>query len=238
MWYNFFMQIRQIVRVSDQGVSRPYQCFDGEGKLRWCKGNHTGIRSLLSEWICARVAQRLGIPVPACDILRLDPVRFRDWARCRGELMPQLVTESNPYVFASVNVSDSKDVIDIERDLRCDNPVLLARIFLFDELVHNTDRTDDNTNLLSNAGVHVIDHNNAFDPAFDRDTFLREHVLRRFVADGGCRLAAEFAAEVREAVTGRFLDEVWAEMPVAWTEAGCEMLTPEIVKGVLLREKF
>ena len=238
MWYNFRMQIRQIVRVSDQGVSRPYQCYDEEGTLRWCKGNHTGIRSLLSEWICARVAQRLGIPVPACDILRLDPVRFQEWARCRGEHVPQLVTESNPYVFASTNVGDSKDVIDIERDLRCDDPILLARICLFDELVHNTDRTDDNTNLLSNAGVHVIDHNNAFDPAFDRESFLREHALRRFAAAGGLSLAAEFAAEVHEVVTERFLDEVWTEMPVTWTEAGCEMLTLEIVKGVLLREDF
>ena len=41
------MQIRQIVRVSDQGVSRPYQCYDENGVLRWCKGNHTGLRSLI-----------------------------------------------------------------------------------------------------------------------------------------------------------------------------------------------
>ena len=27
------MQIRQIVRVSDQGVSRPYQCYDEKGVL-------------------------------------------------------------------------------------------------------------------------------------------------------------------------------------------------------------
>lgn len=57
-------------------------------------------------------------------------------------------------------------------------------------------------------------------------------------AAGGSSIAAEFAAEVREVVTERFLDEVWAEMPVAWTEAGCEMLTLEIAKGVLLREDF
>ena len=232
------MQIRQIVRVSDQGVSRPYQCYDDNGTLRWCKGTHTGIRSLLSEWICARVAQRLGIPVPACDILRLEPVRFRAWERCCGERVPQLVSESNPYVFASTNVGDSKDVIDVERDLRCDNPRLLARICLFDELVHNTDRTDDNANLLSNDGVHVIDHNNAFDPTFDREMFLREHVLRRFAAAGGRSLAEEFAAQAHEVVTERFLDEVWSEMPIAWTEAGCDMLTLEIVKEVLLREVF
>ena len=87
------MQVRQIVRVSDQGVSRPYQCYDENGVLRWCKGNHTGLRSLIAEWVCARIARELGVPVPACDILRLDPATFREWTRCRGERLPQLVTE-------------------------------------------------------------------------------------------------------------------------------------------------
>ena len=230
------MEVLQIVRVSDQGVSRPYQCYDEKGVLRWCKGNHTGLRSLLSEWICARVARQLGLPVPAFDILRLDPRRFQGWVRCRGERVPQLVTEANPFVFASTNVADSKDVIDIEKDLRCDDPGLLARICLFDELVHNTDRTDDNTNLLSNAGVHVIDHNNAFDPAFDREEFLREHVLRRFRTAADRKVVDAFAAQVRQIVTEGFVDEVWSEMPVEWTEGGCETLTLEVVKRVLLRE--
>ena len=232
------MQIRQIVRVSDQGVSRPYQCYDENGVLRWCKGNHTGLRSLIAEWVCARIARGLELPVPAGDILRLDPTAFCEWARCRGEHLPQLVTDSNPFVFASANVEDSKDVIDIEKDLHCDDVVLLARICLFDELIHNMDRTDDNTNLLSNAGVHVIDHNNAFDPAFDREEFLREHVLRRFRTAADRKVVDAFAAQVRQIVTEGFVDEVWSEMPAAWTEAGCEMLTLEIAKGVLLREDF
>lgn len=232
------MHVRQIVRVSDQGVSRPYQCFDENGTLRWCKGNHTGLRSLLSEWVCARVAQKLGIPVPPCDILRVNPVQFQAWARCQGERLPQLVTETNPFVFASTNVADSKDVIDIETDLRGDDRELLQRICLFDELVHNTDRTDDNTNLLSNAGVHVIDHNNAFDPAFDRETFLGEHVLRRYRLDGGQSIVEAFAMQVRQLITEGFIDEVWSEMPLEWTEAGGEALTSEIVKRVLLREEL
>ena len=86
------MRIRQVVRVSDQGVSRPYQCYDENGVLRWCKGNHTGLRSLIAEWVCARIARELELPVPACDILRFDPTAFREWARCRGEHLPQLVT--------------------------------------------------------------------------------------------------------------------------------------------------
>ena len=32
------MEIRQIVGVSEQGVSRPYRCYDENGVLRWCKG--------------------------------------------------------------------------------------------------------------------------------------------------------------------------------------------------------
>ena len=232
------MQIRQIVRVSDQGVSRPYQCYDENGVLRWCKGNHTGLRSLIAEWVCARIARELGVPVPACDILRLDPATFREWARCRGERLPQLVTDANPFVFASANVEDSKDVIDIERDLHCDDPSLLARICLFDELIHNTDRTDDNTNLLSNAGVHVIDHNNAFDPAFDRETFLREHALRRFRAEADSPVADTFRVRVRQCVTEKFLDEIWSEMPAEWTEAGGEALPLETMKGVLLGRDF
>ena len=232
------MNIRQIVRVSDQGVSQPYQCYDENGVLRWCKGNHTGLRSLMSEWVCARIARELGLPVPAFDILRLDPALFRDWAGCQGVRVPQLVTEANPFVFASTNVKDSKDVIDIERDLHCDDPGLLARICLFDELIRNGDRTDDNTNLLSNAGVHVIDHNNAFDPAFDRETFLCEHALRRFRSAAGSATVAAFAGQVRQVVTDEFVDEVWSEMPTEWTETGCAALPLETVKGILLREAF
>ena len=232
------MNIRQIVRVSDQGVSQPYQCYDENGVLRWCKGNHTGLRSLMSEWMCARIARELGLPVPACDILRLDPALFRDWADCQGVHVPQLVTEANPFVFASTNVADSKDVIDIERDLHCDDPGLLARICLFDELICNGDRTDDNTNLLSNAGVHVIDHNNAFDPAFDRKTFLREHALRRFRTAAGSAGVAAFAGQVRQVVTEAFIDGVWSEMPTEWTETGCAALSLETVKDILLREEF
>lgn len=228
------MQIHQVVRISDQGVSRPYQCYDENGVLRWCKGNHTGLRSVMSEWICARVARRLGLPVPPCDILRLDPALFRAWCDCRGERLPQLVTDANPFVFASVNVEDAKDVIDVERDLHCDDPVLLARICLFDELVRNTDRTDDNANLLSNAGVHVIDHNNAFDPSFDRETFLREHVLRRYRVAAGDVVVSSFFDEVRQTVTSAFLDEVWFEMPTAWTESGGATLTLAAVKGIIL----
>lgn len=230
------MIVRQIVGVSDQGVSRPYRCYDENGVLRWCKGNHTGLKSVMSEWVCGRLARCLGLPVPPCDILRLEPKTFESWRRNRGESLPQLVTEANPFVFASTNVENAKDVYDIERDLHCDSPELLARICLFDELVRNTDRTDYNSNLLSNAGVHIIDHNNAFDPGFDPDVFAREHVLRRFRAAADAELVAEFRELVRKTVTEALLDEIWSEMPAEWTDVGEGVLPLDRVKGILLKE--
>ena len=102
----------------------------------------------MSEWVCARIARELGLPVPACDILRLDPALFQDWVRCQDVRAPQLVTEANP---SSV---------------------------------------------------------------------------------------AAFAELIRRVVTEDFIDEVWSEMPVEWTESGRDVLPPETVKGVLLREAF
>ena len=227
------MVIRQILRVSDQGVSRPYQCVDERGVIRWCKGNHTGLRSLMCEWICGRIGRALGLPIPRCDILRLDVRMFDDWRMCKGADLPPLVTTANPYVFGSEHVADAKDVVDTDADLRLDDPLLLAKICLFDELVHNVDRTDYNTNLLSNAGVHVIDHNNAFDPSFDPDAFAREHVLRRFRAKAASEDVEAFRAEMRRVVTEAFLDEIWTEMPEEWTEPGGEALSLDRVKDIL-----
>lgn len=235
LWYNVDMLIRQILRVSDQGVSRPYQCLDELGNVRWCKGNHTGLRSLICEWICGRIGHALGLPVPPCDILRLDVRMFDDWRRCKGVDLPQLVTEANPYVFGSVHVADAKDVFDIDADLRLDDPLLLAKIYLFDELVHNTDRTEYNTNLLSNAGVHVIDHNNAFDPAFDSAVFSREHALRRFREAAKTKSVEAFKVEMRTVITDAFLNEVWTEMPTEWTESGGVNLSLDGIKDVLAK---
>ena len=73
------MRIRQIVRVSDQGVSRPYQCCDENGVLRWCKGNHTGLRSLIAEWVCARIARELD------EVWSEMPA---EWTEAGGEALP------------------------------------------------------------------------------------------------------------------------------------------------------
>ena len=43
-------RITSIVKVSEQGVSRPFLCTDEDGGVRWCKGSHTGFRSLIAAF--------------------------------------------------------------------------------------------------------------------------------------------------------------------------------------------
>ena len=121
------------------------------GRVRWCKGNHTGLRSVISEWICARLARQLGLPVPDFSIMKLD-------------------------------------------------------------------------NLLVNGKVYIIDHNNAFDPAFSEEAFSDEHILRGYRDLISDEEKADFVRSAAELCGGTFIDEVWSEMPEEWTDAGSVVL--------------
>jgi len=224
------------MRVSDQGVSRPFVCRDEIGEVRWCKGNHTGLRAVMCEWICARIASRLELPVPDARILTFDIGRFRSWQADQRLPTPDLVTAANPSVFGSRNVDGVKDVFDPANELGHIDRRLLARIFMFDRLIRNTDRVDANSNLLVNGGVYIIDHNNAFDPDFDEASFAAEHVLREAYAESTAEERGGFANLIRARLSESFLDEIWSEMPEAWTDLGGEVLGLDAVKGIVLEK--
>ncbi len=229
-------KIKAILKVSDQGVSRPFLCTDEHDAVRWCKGSHTGIHSVIAEWMCARLARQLGLPVPDFAIMRLDLTLFQNWRETRSPDAPDIVTESNPYVFASLNADGCKDVMEPDVELRHIDKTLLAKIYLFDELVRNTDRTDSNSNLLVNGTVYIIDHNNAFDPGFSSDAFATEHVLRAFknaIPESEKRLFRESAAML---ASGSFLDEAWSELPDEWADIGNEVLPLSRIKSTISEE--
>ncbi|MCR5839600.1 MAG: HipA domain-containing protein [Kiritimatiellae bacterium] len=227
-------RIASILKVSEQGVSKPFVCKDEDGGVRWCKGSHTGFRSLVSEWVCARLAREAGLPVPDFGIFRLDYRDFRAWRGVQNYAVPDLVTEANQFVFGSLNVENSKDVFDFELDLGHIDRQMLSRIYWFDELIRNTDRTYFNSNLLVNGSVYIIDHNNAFDYEFEKCAFEGEHILR------DCRYAIStdeiqaFRARMREIALGPFLEGVWSEMPDTWAEVGDSVLPLCDVRRVIM----
>ena len=226
-------QVKSILKVSEQGVSRPYLCTDEDDRIRWCKGCHTGFRSVISEWICACMARRLNLPIPDFAILNLDVAIFRQWRGYQANPVPEIVTDFNPYVFASLDAEGCKDVVDPQFDLRHIDKALLAKIYLFDRLIHNTDRTDFNSNLLVNGHIYIIDHNNAFDPGFSAHDFEASHILRAYRDAMPEAERTEFLRKSAELANGAFLEETWSEMPEEWIDIGNDVLPLSSVKNII-----
>lgn len=226
--------IESILKISEQGISRPFLCRDEFGGIRWCKGSHTGFRSLVSEWICARLAREIGLPIPTFDIFRLDREEFVLWREMQNADVPDLVTESNPFVFGSLNVENCKDVLDPHGDLGHIAPKSLAAVYWFDRLIHNTDRTDYNSNLLVNGDIYIIDHNNAFDPTFEDGEFDGEHLLRDYRDALSPREASALKERVYGLAHGEFLDRAWDEMPFVWAEIGESVLPLATIRRVIM----
>lgn len=211
----------EILCISEQGCSRPFLCRSEGGDLYWCKGVFAGLRSVRNEWVCANLARQVSLPVPDFLIAKVEYALFDLWRRFKGPDVPSLVTQSNPYVFASLRVPDVKDVMD-RSDVRTMGSDLQAKIVAFDEFIRNLDRSEFNSNLLVTLGLerklYMIDHNLAFDDKFDRRDFLREHILRESLPEVSEADKQGFRRKLQGAFTESFLERVWNEMPSEWVE--------------------
>ncbi len=222
--------------MSDQGVSLPFLCKDEEEASWWCKGHLSGEQTQRYEWVCANLAKRLSLPIPDFEIMEVPIHLFNLWQVGNPACKDLFVTPSNSFVFASRRVSGCRDLSPNSPFLDKGDRTLQARILVFDRIIRNTDRTDGNSNVLVNATeeeIHIIDHNLAFNPAFDDKKFLEEHVFRNaFLALAPDELA-DLVEDIFQKVATFDLDSVWYEMPDVWTEEISTGLTLDDVRGIL-----
>lgn len=59
--------IKEVIRRSEQGVTRPFVCRDENANQLWVKGSAWLPKDLVAEWICAQLAQEWGLPVAKYD---------------------------------------------------------------------------------------------------------------------------------------------------------------------------
>lgn len=230
-------QIISILRRSKQGVSQPFLCQDETGTNWWCKGQLSGTQSQRYEWICAHLARLLALPVPDFDIMEV-PVALSDlWQRAHPEFNGQFVLPSNPYVFASRCVPACRDLSATSPFLDRGDRNLQARIFVFDRFIRNTDRTDGNSNVLvdivDESAIHVIDHNGAFDPAFDETAFRTGHVFREAFRELPAEERSQLVGDAFQSLATFDLDSVWNEMPGPWIDEITTGLTADGIRGIL-----
>ena len=208
------LQVTEIVRRLDQGVTRPFLVRADDDALYVAKGRETTQRGLVAEWICAHLGQSLGLSIP--DFALLDvPAELVEALGAEGSAL------GTGLVFGSrleVEVQEFA-VTQLKHIPAHDRRRLLA----FDWWVENADRSltnhGGNPNLLWRAAesrLLVIDHNLAFDAAFDEVAFFASHVFRD---DADALFAdlvwqAETSSMLTHALDG--FDAAASSLPEAW----------------------
>lgn len=218
------LPVIEIIRRSEQGATRPYLVRVGDGALYFAKGRAAGRRDLICEAVCAELARRFELPVPAHAILEvpqalidMDPTGLRDlgsgpvfgsrYEQGLGDLLPSQVAEVPP--------------------------ALQRAVAVFDGWVCNADRTlterGGNPNLLWRAqskALIVIDHNQAFDRTFDPAVARLSHVFALRYAELASEpaLRTKYSACCRLALAG--FDAICDNLPPGWWYLDDEQTVP------------
>lgn len=214
-------RVTAVLGRAPSGVSiRPFLCEDECARELFVKpfGNLPG--SLISEWLVARLAAELGLPLPDVDLVDI-PVEL-----CRAAGHADL--KPGP-AFASVSLGPG--AADLQpRDLARVLPGTLAETLVFDAWIRNADRIlgpvagNPNAMMVSpGSRFFLIDHDSAFDPEWEPVAMHQLHLARRQAAhwlDTGHQAA--WLVRARNAFDK--FDVLWQELPPEWVEAAQESI--------------
>jgi hypothetical protein len=163
------IKIVEVLGRSEQGHTKPFICRGEDENLYFVKGRGAGRRSQLCEWTTGHLARALGLPIAHFEVVDVPPILI-------SSNLDLYELGAGP-AFGSRKVANSAEFSNGDRG---GVPVpIRRRILMFDWWVRNDDRTltdkGGNPNLLWDIGreeIVMIDHNLAFNSAFDGPKFL------------------------------------------------------------------
>ncbi len=226
----------EIVRRLEQGVTRPFLVRTEDGVFYVAKGRNLPPRERMAEWLAASLAREVGLPIPDFALLDVPQELIDLYGGDGNELGSGLVfgsrLESSAQEF-SVSV------------LAAVPAELARRAFAFDWWICNADRSltehGGNPNLLwlpTEKRVVLIDHNLAFDPAFNPSQFLEVHAFRQRAPEVFDDLVnrAELTFAFDAALTG--FDAAVATIPPAWGYLDAECTIPAGVEWTAVKARL
>ncbi|MFX1682210.1 hypothetical protein PV762_23585 [Mitsuaria sp. CC2] len=214
------IQLTEVIRVAEQGMTKPILCRAEDGRRYYVKGQQTDRASLWREWIAGYMALALGLPIAPFVLVQANEFVLR-------ELSSELRLLGSTPAFGSAereNATWYENSLSHQVDARVRQAVLV-----FDWWVKNGDRQVGNTNMLWETipeRLVIIDHNQAFDDEFDTVAFVENHV---FASEWD---ALTQDAELRAAWTHRMSQALvvarWAleNAPHEWRWANAEQDIP------------
>jgi hypothetical protein len=169
------IEIVEVLRRSEQGATRPYICRASDGDLYFVKGIGASRRSQLCEWIAGRPAEKLGLPIAPFAVVEVPAELIAEGGAWLADLGVGPAFGSREM---RVNELTVANLAEVPAELQQD-------VLVFDKWIRNGDRMltqqGGNPNLFLEPREHalvVIDHNLAFDPAFDVKILHSYHVFR------------------------------------------------------------
>lgn len=218
------IQIVEVIRRSEQGITEPFICRGDDEHVYFVKGRGVGPRSLICEWIAGKLGLAIGLPIAPFSIV---------------DVPEELLELGNGLDLTALGAgaafgSMGQDAMELNAAAIDYVPDAVRRdVLAFDWWVRNGDRIltehGGNPNLLWDPGVRelvVIDHNQAFDPDFDRKKFLDSHVFSQSGPSvfGDMVRRREYNERFRSALEA--WDEIRDSLPEEWLFADPEMTVP------------
>ncbi|MCF6281498.1 MAG: hypothetical protein L3J28_04670 [Candidatus Polarisedimenticolaceae bacterium] len=218
------VDIVEIIRRSDQGITKPFICRGDDDEIYFVKGYSAGRHSLFSEWIAGKLGLAMGLPIAPFSLVNVPE-----------ELLLFDVQGKFSDLGAGIAFGSCKQsVTELSYSVLSDIPVQTKRdLLVFDWWLKNGDRNysqqGGNPNLFWQPGekeLVVIDHNQAFDQSIGREDFFKFHIFN----EEASTLCDDFI--YREEYNRRFSAALqqWgaivAEIPGSWYFADNEMTVP------------
>lgn len=218
------VQIVEVIRRSEQGITQPYICRGDNDKVYFVKGVGAGRRSQLCEWIAGNLGLALDLPIAPFDIVEVpEELMGLNYALDLSDLGSGPAFGSQGQEVMELNVSAVDEVSEL----------LQQDVFAFDWWIRNSDRflteKGGNPNLFWNPGdqeLIVIDHNQAFDAAFNADDFNELHIFRsqRDRVFGDMSRHQDYNRRFSLALNN--WSEICSNLPKEWFFADVEMTVP------------
>lgn len=169
------VEITEVLRRSEQGMTKPYICRGEDGEVYFVKGTGAGRRSQICEWIAGKLGLAMGLPIAPFTIVDVP----EELIELDSEL--DLTDLGAGPAFGSQRQEamelTAASVLEVPSSLQQD-------VLAFDWWIRNSDRylteKGGNPNLFwepDSRELVVIDHNQAFAEDFDVENFLKLHVF-------------------------------------------------------------
>lgn len=217
--------VKEIISRSKQGITKPFKCKASDGAIYWCKGLQAGVDGLRKEWMGAGVLKALGLPTREFCTLEcpvgLAEAWYKEADSFGAEARNDFVDNDVNIVFGSLHIESAIDLMsrsDVIKDFSDD---MVARIFYADQIIRNTDRTRENSNILltfeESAKLYLIDHGNAFNDHYMVQDFKEDHIFADRMKAIPEEIKKTAFNEVASNVSDDLINQLWEKMPACWT---------------------